>query len=426
MPQHSSRVRRAAPTNASLTNASPTTTLPGAEPDAIPSSPARALHSFSQIALTSPAAPAAQFKLSVNTPGDTYEQEADATADQVMRMSLPSGSTQLQREDDFDEDGSDQDGPDQDSSAQDSSAQYDPSQDDPSQYGPDDGDVQRKPLPGAVPNLLQRCAACDEEAQRTDTGAEAGEDLATADVSGVVSTGLASGGRPLDPDTRSFMEPRFGHDFSKVRIHDNASASSSAQSVAARAYTVGSNIAFRSGEFAPGSGEGRRLLAHELTHVVQQGQAAPLAPTVQRDAAPGEDDAQPGSPAVPAAPAGATGIPQLSTPANDALGVGLGVGGMLPGPLGKLFTLLGGAQSATQGPTDPSDPHYAGDKFSQNLGLATTAGSLLGVEAAGPLGLVGAGGMALGHGAEWLGDKMIEGGIEKNPGQFGPDPFDMR
>ncbi len=211
--------------------------------------PARPLHSFSRIALTRPAPPAAQFKLSVNTPGDIYEREADATADQVLRMSAPPQSAFV-----------------------------------PGEAAGRNAAVQRAPLPGAVPNLLQRCAACDEEAQRTDTGAEAGEDLATADVSGVVSTGLASGGRPLDPDTRRFMEPRFGHDFSKVRIHDNPEASSSASAVSARAYTVGSNIAFRSGEFAPGSGEGRRLLAHELTHVVQQGQAAPHAASVQRSA----------------------------------------------------------------------------------------------------------------------------------------------
>ena len=118
-------------------------------------------------------------------------------------------------------------------------------------------------------------------------------------------------------------------------------------------------------------------------------------------------------------------VPQLSTPVNDALGVGLGIAGLVPGPIGTAATLAGGAQSATQGPTDPSDPHYAGDKFAQDLGLATAAGSLLGVEAAGPIGLVGAGGMAVGHGAEWLGDKMIEEGMQNNPGQFGPDPLDQ-
>lgn len=122
---------------------------------------------------------------------------------------------------------------------------------------------------------------------------------------------------------------------------------------------------------------------------------------------------------------GGFSVPQLSTPVNDALGVGLGIAGLVPGPIGTAATLAGGAQSATQGPTDPNDPHYAGDKFAQDLGLATAAGSLLGIEAAGPIGLVGAGGMAVGHGAEWLGDKMIEEGMQNNPGQFGPDPLDQ-
>ena len=86
----------------------------------------------------------------------------------------------------------------------------------------------------------------------------------------IVHEVLRSPGQPLDQQTRAFMEPRFGHDFSKVRIHADDLASQSAQSVNALAYTVGNNIAFRSGLYAPSSSEGRRLLAHELTHVVQQ------------------------------------------------------------------------------------------------------------------------------------------------------------
>ena len=86
----------------------------------------------------------------------------------------------------------------------------------------------------------------------------------------MVSQGLSGGGQPLDDSTRAFMEPRFGHDFSQVRIHTDSRASYSSEAIAARAYTVGSDIAFRSGEFSPGSSDGRRLLAHELTHVVQQ------------------------------------------------------------------------------------------------------------------------------------------------------------
>lgn len=81
---------------------------------------------------------------------------------------------------------------------------------------------------------------------------------------------LRSPGRPLDDDTRAFMQPRFGHDFSTVRVHSGAAAEQSARDVSANAYTVGHHIVFDSGRFAPATHEGRLLLAHELTHVVQQ------------------------------------------------------------------------------------------------------------------------------------------------------------
>ncbi|HLG14203.1 MAG TPA: DUF4157 domain-containing protein [Blastocatellia bacterium] len=81
---------------------------------------------------------------------------------------------------------------------------------------------------------------------------------------------LNSPGQPLDTHTRAFMEPRFGHDFSQVRVHADTRAAESARTVNALAYTVGSDIAFGGGEYAPGTKGGRRLLAHELTHVVQQ------------------------------------------------------------------------------------------------------------------------------------------------------------
>jgi len=85
-----------------------------------------------------------------------------------------------------------------------------------------------------------------------------------------VDQALASPGRPLEPALREDMELRFGHDFSRVRVHSEAVAAQSAQDVNAHAYTVGSNIVFGAGRFVPGSDAGRRLIAHELTHVVQQ------------------------------------------------------------------------------------------------------------------------------------------------------------
>lgn len=90
---------------------------------------------------------------------------------------------------------------------------------------------------------------------------------------------VAGPGRPLDLGTRNFFEPRFGRDFSHVRIHADAAAASSARDVNALAYTVGPDIVFGAGQFAPATPRGARLIAHELTHVAQQG---PTVPTTLR------------------------------------------------------------------------------------------------------------------------------------------------
>jgi hypothetical protein len=86
----------------------------------------------------------------------------------------------------------------------------------------------------------------------------------------VVNEVLSSPGRPLDAAARSFMEPRFGYDFSHVRIHTDPQAAQSAEAVNALAYTVGSNLTFAKGHYQPATATGLRLLAHELAHVVQQ------------------------------------------------------------------------------------------------------------------------------------------------------------
>jgi hypothetical protein len=93
----------------------------------------------------------------------------------------------------------------------------------------------------------------------------------------IVGQVLQGGGQPLERRTRAAMERRFGHDFSLVRVHVGERASSSAESIWADAYTVGCDIVFRAGRYDPGAPEGQRLLAHELTHVVQQGAAPPSA-----------------------------------------------------------------------------------------------------------------------------------------------------
>lgn len=87
----------------------------------------------------------------------------------------------------------------------------------------------------------------------------------------IVHDVLRSPGRPLDAATRNFMEPRFGYDFSSVRVHSDARAAESARSVNALAYTVGRDIVVQPQHYKPEASEGKRLLAHELTHVLQQG-----------------------------------------------------------------------------------------------------------------------------------------------------------
>lgn len=85
-----------------------------------------------------------------------------------------------------------------------------------------------------------------------------------------VHSAINSGGYPLDHQTRRFFEPRLGYDLSSIRIHTDSTAGESARAIDARAYTLGSNIVFGSGEYKPESETGRHLIAHELTHTIQQ------------------------------------------------------------------------------------------------------------------------------------------------------------
>jgi hypothetical protein len=128
------------------------------------------------------------------------------------------------------------------------------------------------------------CSKCAEDGlvqrQRALGRGERGTN--TAVPNGFVSKLGAT--QALHASTRSFFEPRFGRDFSDVRIHTDARADHAARSIDALAFTVGRNIVFRAGEYAPGTTAGRQLLAHELTHVVQQGGAAPAAgPNIVRE-----------------------------------------------------------------------------------------------------------------------------------------------
>ncbi len=159
-----------------------------------------------------------QTKLKISEPNDPYEQEADRVADEVMRMPEPTIQRQMEPEENVEE------------------------------------MVQTKAITNSI-TPLQRSS--NEPNQSTE-------------VPDIVHDVLRSPGQPLDLATRSFMEPRFGHDFSQVRVHTGGDADRSAQDVNAHAYNVGRDIVFDSSQFAPGSIQGRRLIAHELTHVLQQ------------------------------------------------------------------------------------------------------------------------------------------------------------
>jgi Domain of unknown function (DUF4157) len=98
----------------------------------------------------------------------------------------------------------------------------------------------------------------------------ASQERLTSAVPSIVYEVIRSPGHPLDPATRAFMEPRCGHSFGEVRVHNDTRAAESARAVNAVAYTVGRDVVFGAGQFAPHSHEGRKLIAHELTHVVQQ------------------------------------------------------------------------------------------------------------------------------------------------------------
>ena len=128
------------------------------------------------------------------------------------------------------------------------------------------GLLQRKCACGGSPGPTAECKECREKRSQRHATNETGPTAAPL----VVHDVLRSPGQPLDAATRNFMEPRFGHDFSLVRVHTGTQADESARAVSARAYTVGRDIVFAKGQYDPGIEQGRKLLAHELTHTIQQ------------------------------------------------------------------------------------------------------------------------------------------------------------
>ena len=157
-----------------------------------------------------------QAKLGVSDPQDELEQEADQIADHVMRMP----------------------------------------------------DTQSPAVATARPLVQRKCSECDEELHRSEESSDSLPTIDPATENSIAS--LSARGNPLSQAVRSFMEPRFKADFSSVRVHTDARAHELARSVNAKAFTIGHNVVFGAGQYEPESDSGKRLLAHELTHVVQQ------------------------------------------------------------------------------------------------------------------------------------------------------------
>ena len=123
---------------------------------------------------------------------------------------------------------------------------------------------------GASEKTCDKCAEEEKPRGGTMQRKASSPGSASTAVPPAVRNVLGGPGRPLDGGTRSFMESRFGRDFSGVRVHTGSEAAASAQQVGAHAYTVGNDIVFANGKYDPDSSSGRHLLAHELTHTIQQ------------------------------------------------------------------------------------------------------------------------------------------------------------
>lgn len=150
------------------------------------------------------------------------------------------------------------------------------------------GLLQRKCACGGGLGVTEECEDCSarklvlaratqelSSARRSANSVNQNSELANRNAGGIPPTVhevLRSSGEPLDDKSREFMEQRFGHDFSKVRVHADVAAKQSAQAISARAYTVGRDIVSGVGRLTTDTVQGRNLLAHELTHVIQQGE----------------------------------------------------------------------------------------------------------------------------------------------------------
>jgi len=132
------------------------------------------------------------------------------------------------------------------------------------------GLLQRKCACGGTPGPGGECEECRKKRLQRKVTQPSTLNHQHSEVPPIVHDVLRSPGQQLDAETRAFMEPRFGHDFHNVRVHADAHAADSARAVNSLAYTAGRDVVFGVGRYAPATSEGRRLMAHELAHVVQQ------------------------------------------------------------------------------------------------------------------------------------------------------------
>ncbi|MGH2459480.1 MAG: DUF4157 domain-containing protein [Chloroflexota bacterium] len=227
-----------------------------------------------------------QTKLTVGPPGDSYEREADRVANQVMQAPAASGPVQRAAAEHEGVEGEEEElqtkplakgiqraAPEEEEEIKTKPLATTISRREVQRAGAEEEELQTK-------SMIQRAAPEEEELQKkptiqrtsADEGFEASTNLENR------LAGQKGGGSPLSDDVRSFMEPRFGTDFSDVKIHSGSDAGQMNREVQAQAFTLGQDIYMGEGKYNPGSSDGKRLLAHELTHVVQQAGAPSAQP----------------------------------------------------------------------------------------------------------------------------------------------------
>jgi hypothetical protein len=208
---------------------------------------ANALQTFNRLAMRP--------KLEVSEPGDAVEREADAVADKVMRMPDPQAASAGAGAKPADKAGGK-------GAANAGTAPKAPAPTSPGKASASGA----QPKGGGAQPAIQREAkpGHDQRSQRQDTPSGAGQPDSPAALKAQLGAGM-----PLDQASRAFFEQRLGRDLSEVRIHTDAKAADAASSLHARAFAYGNHIVFAGGAYQPGSDEGKRLLAHELAHVMQ-------------------------------------------------------------------------------------------------------------------------------------------------------------